>query len=109
VLLPHLFIIKKATMNHQTGCLRHLTPQQLKQPSLALEAFTKAFELSACEAQLWHFTKAFLCSEANSALTAQQRSESIVFYEKLSAVIEAVFLMHRHPAPVVFLQPSPAA
>jgi hypothetical protein len=96
-------------MNRQTGCLRHLTPQQLQQPVLAFEALTKAFELSACEAQLWHFTKAYLSSEAANALTAQQRSESILFYEKLSAVIEAIFLMQQHPAPVVFFQPSPAA
>jgi hypothetical protein len=97
-------------MNRPTGGLRHLTPQQLQHPALAFEALTDAFDLQTCQVELWNILKAFLGSEEADELTAHQRSEYIFFYEKLSAAVEAIFILRQqHPAPVILFQPPSAA
>lgn len=94
-------------MDCNTSGVRHLTPQQ---SAPAFEVLTTAFDAAECQFLLWNATKAFLGSEHADGLTAKERSNHIFFYETISAVIEAVFLLQRSsPAQVVLFSPPPAA
>ncbi|RXK81976.1 hypothetical protein [Filimonas effusa] len=96
-------------MDDSTSCMWPAPPQQQNHPNLAFQEFTEAFDLSLSREQLWMLTKAFIGSEECDGLSAHDRSRYIFFYEKLDALIEAVYLMQRQPAPVIPILPTPPA
>ena len=56
--------------------------------------FCHMFTFKECRAMLWKMTCAFLGSEHADGLDRHQRSDYIFFYEMLSSLIEASYLMN---------------
>lgn len=72
---------------------RHLKPDLFDNPGQMIYDFCFMLDSKECHKMLWKMIRAFLSSEYSNGLNQHERGDYLFFYEMLSSLLEAIYLI----------------
>lgn len=72
-----------------------LNEEEIKNPRLIFENFFECYRLQEVRQILWNWLVEVVSSSRSISQEGQQRNDHIYFFEKMEALVEAVFLMNQ--------------
>ena len=72
-----------------------LNDRERKKPAIVITDFFEHYQLNEVRQVLWNWTVEVIGSDNNISDSSHERSNIIFFYEKIEALVEAVFIQHK--------------
>jgi hypothetical protein len=69
-----------------------LNRKERKKPVIVINDFFEHYHLNEVRQVLWNWTTELISSENNISYSAVERSNVLFFYEKIEALVEAVYI-----------------